>query len=579
MAVALALLGSSARATTYSCNGLASTFYDVPGDWTPSGPPGSADTASFGTGAFYNVFLRTSPTVNDLNVLAGTPTFSSFIQPPLSYGPQTLTVSDALSIPNSNGNTLVTLGGLGLVPLTLSTLALSIQNGGSLTVQDGSTLNTSNSSINGNVLIDGGAQWNDNSGPNYGIGIAGGDGSVTIQNGGTATFFLGLNVAADSTSSTGIVRVDGANSMISSGLDVSVGSHTVGQGTINVGTVASGGTMTTLDGTPMHIYTTGTVTVGSTTTTGTLNPSGEVYVDGGILRVYSGSQFNLAPGETLYIQNGGTADFRSFNINGSKVEFDSGTLSYAGNLLVGTNGVLGGSVTLDATRHLSLTGTTTVDPFYTLALTDGSLHTSSVVNNGTLTLTSGTLNTTTATLNSSGALQITLSGKVRDTNYCALAASGNVSLAGSLVVTLNSFTPAIGDTFDILDGTLSGTFAPLTLPALPADRTWNTANLYTTGVLAVVAVAGVPGDYNGDGVVDAADYTVWRDTLGSTTDRRADGNGDGIVNQLDYQFWKDNYPKPHMGRAAGVPEPSMLTLVLMGTIALVGWGRADLRLR
>ena len=37
------------------------------------------------------------------------------------------------------------------------------------------------------------------------------------------------------------------------------------------------------------------------------------------------------------------------------------------------------------------------------------------------------------------------------------------------------------------------------------------------------------GDYNGDGKVDAADYTVWRDTLGSTTDLRADGNGNGSI--------------------------------------------------
>jgi hypothetical protein len=49
------------------------------------------------------------------------------------------------------------------------------------------------------------------------------------------------------------------------------------------------------------------------------------------------------------------------------------------------------------------------------------------------------------------------------------------------------------------------------------------------------------GDYNRDGAVDAADYTVWRDTLGSTTDLRADGNGDGIIDATDYMNWKAGY--------------------------------------
>ena len=49
------------------------------------------------------------------------------------------------------------------------------------------------------------------------------------------------------------------------------------------------------------------------------------------------------------------------------------------------------------------------------------------------------------------------------------------------------------------------------------------------------------GDYNSDLVVDAADYTVWRDTLGSTTDLRADGNGDLIINELDYDAWKTKF--------------------------------------
>ena len=37
------------------------------------------------------------------------------------------------------------------------------------------------------------------------------------------------------------------------------------------------------------------------------------------------------------------------------------------------------------------------------------------------------------------------------------------------------------------------------------------------------------GDYNQNHIVDAADYTIWRDTLGSTTDLRANGDNTGAV--------------------------------------------------
>ena len=45
------------------------------------------------------------------------------------------------------------------------------------------------------------------------------------------------------------------------------------------------------------------------------------------------------------------------------------------------------------------------------------------------------------------------------------------------------------------------------------------------------------GDYNRSGTVDAADYAVWRRTLGqSGTELAADGNGNGFIDDADYTF-------------------------------------------
>ena len=57
--------------------------------------------------------------------------------------------------------------------------------------------------------------------------------------------------------------------------------------------------------------------------------------------------------------------------------------------------------------------------------------------------------------------------------------------------------------------------------------------------------SGPNGDYNHNGTVDAADYTIWRDTLGSTTDFRANGNNEGasmdLIDQADYDTWKNAF--------------------------------------
>jgi autotransporter-associated beta strand protein len=50
------------------------------------------------------------------------------------------------------------------------------------------------------------------------------------------------------------------------------------------------------------------------------------------------------------------------------------------------------------------------------------------------------------------------------------------------------------------------------------------------------------GDYNHDGQLNTADYTIWRSMFGqSGSGLAADGNGDGTVNQADYDIWNSGF--------------------------------------
>ncbi|QDT67257.1 Soluble aldose sugar dehydrogenase YliI precursor [Planctomycetes bacterium MalM25] len=76
-----------------------------------------------------------------------------------------------------------------------------------------------------------------------------------------------------------------------------------------------------------------------------------------------------------------------------------------------------------------------------------------------------------------------------------------------------------------------------------------------SGIYRIDTDAVVPGDFNADGVVDAADYTVWRDGLGSPA---------------EYAAWQANYGATAVTWTApsqGVPEP---TTVLLAGAALLG---------
>ena len=67
--------------------------------------------------------------------------------------------------------------------------------------------------------------------------------------------------------------------------------------------------------------------------------------------------------------------------------------------------------------------------------------------------------------------------------------------------------------------------------------------------------AGTTGDYNDDGTVDAADYTTWRDNLG-TNNPLANDPIWGTIGQSQYTQWKDNFSNTAGSSATAVPEPS-----------------------
>lgn len=79
----------------------------------------------------------------------------------------------------------------------------------------------------------------------------------------------------------------------------------------------------------------------------------------------------------------------------------------------------------------------------------------------------------------------------------------------------------------------------------------------------------LPGDFNGNGVVDAADYTLWRDNLGAANESAINNNGDGGgITASDYTFWKQRFGNSAGSGASGlattgaVPEPATAFLAV-----------------
>ncbi|MEO0529940.1 MAG: hypothetical protein AAF266_05100 [Planctomycetota bacterium] len=79
----------------------------------------------------------------------------------------------------------------------------------------------------------------------------------------------------------------------------------------------------------------------------------------------------------------------------------------------------------------------------------------------------------------------------------------------------------------------------------------------------------IVGDYNEDGVVNAADYTAYRDNIGGAADAipNRDPNLTGTIGQDDYVAWTLAYGGTAGSSSVAIPEPSAGLLLLVGMVA------------
>jgi len=414
---------------------------------------------------------------------------------------------------------------------------LTIQNGASLS-SGGSAIAVGNTSSS-TVHVDGaGSIWNIAASPTTGVSLNVGffgssNGTLMIENGGSVVAAGNVNVAIQP-NSNGAVTVTGDDSTLTvNGTHLTIGSR--GNGTM---TVENGGSVTsTLGLIGSGAEATGTVTVvgaGSNWEMVRLSVGGDAFFGGGnggegTLNVQLGGAVQAFGDITLYPDGrvrlqGGDLTLGMFDFQGGQFQWTSGTLRinmFDGDL---TNPI-GGTLAPGPAG----TGITTITGNYTQQ--------------------------------AGATLDIDIAGLAAGM-FDTVIVEGNAFLAGAIDVSLVApFAPSLGDSFTVLEtpfGSVSGQFNSVIMPTfngLTFEVIYNAQNI----VLDVVEA--LPGDYNDDGTVDAADYVVWRKTDNSPS---------------GYNTWRMHFGET-IGSGSGaadsanaaVPEPASLAMfVLAAAVAM-----------
>ncbi|MEX0611556.1 MAG: hypothetical protein WD229_05520, partial [Pirellulales bacterium] len=170
------------------------------------------------------------------------------------------------------------------------------------------------------------------------------------------------------------------------------------------------------------------------------------------------------------------------------------------------------------------------------------------------------------TLLDTSRIEIQLGGTTGGVNYDILSIAGVANLDGILDASfIDDFIAALDDSFEVLraDGGIFGQFDLPVLPSLMPELAWDVVYSNFSVLLQVVdaSMESLPGDFNQDGNVDAADYIVWRHGLGTT--HTSD----------DYDIWRTHFGETAGGGAAAigvlnaaVPEATGFVLAMTGII-------------
>lgn len=140
---------------------------------------------------------------------------------------------------------------------------------------------------------------------------------------------------------------------------------------------------------------------------------------------------------------------------------------------------------------------------------------------------------------------------------------GETAWNTAAIMASGTFASGYGPSFQPEVALSGSVYKTLGTATTVGDRSGLSDEIVLTAILRTNLMS---ADYNRNGAIDAADYTVWRDTLGATVSpgTGADGSRNGVIDQADYAFWVAAWPTnpPAVPASAAlssaIPEPNAL---------------------